>query len=89
MFLAHWKQAILGYRGPLIALFLGVLAPLWIFGGPRVRVWLPQWARDGFNGSAGRAGAARLAHAPALGGAGRRYSAERLLTPQSRRALPR
>jgi hypothetical protein len=32
MFLAHWKRAILAHPGPLLALFLGVLVPLWVFG---------------------------------------------------------
>ena len=32
MFLAHWKRAILAHPRPLLALFLGVLVPLWVFG---------------------------------------------------------
>jgi membrane-associated phospholipid phosphatase len=39
MFLAHWKRAILAHPGPLLALFLGVLVPLWVFGAPAEDVW--------------------------------------------------
>ena len=39
MFLAHWKRAILAHPGPLLALFLGVLVPLWVFGALAEDVW--------------------------------------------------
>jgi membrane-associated phospholipid phosphatase len=39
MFLAHWKRAILAHPRPLLALFLGVLVPLWIFGALAEDVW--------------------------------------------------